>query len=175
MITKNDLVALLPDFFKEIVEYPEVMKAYAYVLNQLEGNITHLWDNQYIQTCDASTIAMYENLVGVNYDPGDTLDVRRNRVLNRLTLVAPYTERLLRDRLDELFASYEFTVDSTTCEATMVIKSFTQDGLKLFFDLWNNIAPAHIAITAYEDFLTEINGYMRFGGVVSSTRCETIG
>ena len=174
MITTNDLVALLPQFFKDIAEYPEVMKAYAYVLNQLESNIQHLWDNQYIQTCDAATVTMYETILGITYDPGDTLEVRRNRVLNRLTLVMPYSERLLRDRLDELFGSYELTIDSANCTATMVIKTFTQDGLKLFYDLWNHVAPCHISITAYEDFLTEINGYLRLGGIVSMTKIETI-
>ena len=174
MITTNDLIALLPDFFRGIAEYPETMKAYAYVLNQLEGNIKHLWDNQYIQTCDAQTIAIYEQILGLLYEEGDTLIVRRNRIMNRLMLVVPFTEKVLRARLDELFGSYEFTVDSVNCEATMVIKSFTQDGLKLFYDLWNQVAPSHMAITAYEDFVTKINGYLRLGGVVCSTKIETI-
>lgn len=174
MITTNDLISLLPEFFKGIAEYPETMKAYAYVLNQLESNITHLWDNQYIQTCDEATIAIYEQILGLLYEEGDTLNVRRNRIMNRLMLVVPFTEKVLRARLDELFGSYEFTVDSVNCEATMVIKSFTQDGLKLFYDLWNQVAPAHMAITAYEDFVTKINGYLKVGGVVCSTKIETI-
>lgn len=167
-ITKEELLGLLPDYFKNITEMSEDMKAWAKGLDDAEKAISQLWNNQYVQTCDESTIALYEQLLKITYTPGDSLDVRRNRVMNRLLLVYPYSERLVRSRLDELFDDYELVVDSATCSATMTIKSFTEQGTKLFMELWYGVAPAHIAITVYEDIVRKINGPLYVGGAVST-------
>ena len=168
MITKDELLNLLPDFFKNVLEMSETMAAYAKALDDAEKAIGRLWDNQYVQTCDEATIALYEQLLKLTYNVGDSLEVRRNRVMNRLLLVYPYSERLVRSRLDELFEDYELTVDSQTSSATMVIKSFTEQGVKLFLELWYGVAPAHIDINVYEDIVRKITGPLYFGGSVST-------
>ena len=64
-MNSNDLLIMVPEWFQKVIEYPEIMKAWVYALNQLDGNIRRLWDNQYIQTCDEATLAQYEKFLGI--------------------------------------------------------------------------------------------------------------
>ena len=162
---------MLPEFFRRLKEYPEIMKAYSAALNEAEGNTYHVLNNMFVQTCDAETIAMYEELFNITPQPGDTLEARRNRVLNRLSMVVPFTERFLRSRLDEMYGAgnYTLTVDATTETATMEIHQFISQGIELFLDLWYSCAPAHVAIDAHEDIVTEINNPLFVGGILNQT------
>lgn len=174
-MTAQDLLKLLPEFFVKIKEYPEIMQAYTAALDDMEINIGQVRDNMFIQTCDASTIALYEQLFGITPQPGDTLEARRNRVLNRLSMVVPFTERYLRSRLDEMYGAgnYTLTIDSTTSTAVMEIHDFISQGIELFCDLWYRVAPAHVALDAHEDIVTEIDHPMYFGGICQQTLIET--
>ena len=162
---------LLPEFFVKIKEYPEIMQAYTAALDDMEINIGQIRDNMFVQTCDASTIALYEQLFGITPQPGDTLEARRNRVLNRLSMVVPFTERYLRSRLDEMYGAgnYTLTIDPTTSTATMAINDFIDQGIELFCDLWYRTAPAHVALDVHEDIVTDIDSDMYFGGVCQQT------
>ena len=170
-MTAQDLLRLLPEFFVKIKEYPEIMQAYTAALDDMEINIGQIRDNMFVQTCDASTIALYEQLFGITPQPGDTLDARRNRILNRLSMVVPFTERYLRARLDEMYGAgnYTLTVDPTTSSATMAINDFISQGIELFCDLWHHTAPAHVALDVHEDITTDIDSDMYFGGVCQQT------
>lgn len=175
-MTYHDLLTLLPEFFVKIKEYPEIMKAYAAALDSMENNIEQIRDNMFVQTCDASTLNLYEQLFGIIPQPGDTIEARRNRVLNRLSMVVPFTERYLRSRLDEMYGvgNYTLTVDPTTSTATMEIHDFISQGIELFCDLWYRVAPAHVAIDAHEDITTEIDADLYVGGVCQQTCIEMI-
>ena len=170
-MTTQDLIELLPEFFVKIKEYPEIMKAWTAALDDAEGNMNQLLDNLFVQTCDAATIALYEQLFGIVSQPGDTLEARRNRIMNRLSMVVPFTERYLRARLDEMYGAgnYTLTIDPTTSTATMAINDFIDQGIELFCDLWYRTAPAHVALDVHEDIVTDIDSDMYFGGVCQQT------
>lgn len=147
------------------------MKAWTAALDDAEGNMNQLLDNLFVQTCDAATIALYEQLFGIVPQPGDTLEARRNRIMNRLSMVVPFTERYLRARLDEMYGAgnYTLTIDPTTSTATMAINDFIDQGIELFCDLWYRTAPAHVALDVHEDIVTDIDSDMYFGGVCQQT------
>lgn len=170
-MTTQDLIELLPEFFVKIKEYPEIMKAWTAALDDAEGNMNQLLDNLFVQTCDAATIALYEQLFWIVPQPGDTLEARRNRIMNRLSMVVPFTERYLRARLDEMYGAgnYTLTIDPTTSSATMAINDFIDQGIELFCDLWYRTAPAHVALDVHEDIVTDIDSDMYFGGMCQQT------
>ena len=175
-MTKDDLFEMLPAFFQKLKEFPEIMKAWGKALDDGETNIQKIFDNLFVQTCDAETIATYEELFGIVPQPGDTLEARRNRILNRLSMVVPFSERYLRTRLDEMYGAgnYTLTIDSQTLTATMSINSFISQGIELFCDLWYACAPCHVAIDAHEDITTEIDNPLYFGGAIFQTIIESI-
>lgn len=170
-MNRDELVAMLPKWFQQIIEYPEIMAAWADALSAFDGNIKALWENQYIQTCDEATISMYEHLLGITPSGTDTLEYRRQMVLNKVAMVAPYTEGYLRTQLDEMFGAdgYTLTIDSTTSTGNIVITSPVPRSPNLFFNFWYGIAPAHIKMDAHQEAETEIDGQQYYGGVFVSS------
>ncbi len=56
----------LPRYFRPIIEFQEIIKAHGYGLGKVDGAMARLQANFYIPTCDGSTIAYYEKLLGIS-------------------------------------------------------------------------------------------------------------
>ena len=69
-----DLIHILPAWFRPVREFQVIMEAHGAALDQAEKQIRQTWDNCFIQTADADTIRMYEELFGLVYKPGETLE-----------------------------------------------------------------------------------------------------
>lgn len=164
----NELLTMLPEWFQKIKEYPEIMKAWSYALSDLDINIKKVWDNQYIQTCDEETLSLYERLLGIT--PSGTLEYRRAIVMNRYSMIVPFSYEFLIERLNEMFGQdgYVLTIDSENNTADIVITSSVARAKSIFLNFWHLIAPAHIEVSAREEAQTDIDGEQYFGGVVMS-------
>lgn len=172
----NELLIMVPEWFQKVIEFPEIMKAWKYALDQFDGNIKQLWDNQYIQTCDEATLSLYEKLLGITPSGTDTLEYRRVIVLNKYSMMVPFSEGYLRSRLDEMFGAdgYELTVDWQTLEASIEITASVARARLIFLDLWYGVAPAHVAIEAIEHLESDVDGEQFFGGAFFSTVINNI-
>ena len=62
---KIDLMQTLPEYFREILEFKELMKTDQAVLAELEANIEQIRKNFYIQTADEPTLAQKEALFDI--------------------------------------------------------------------------------------------------------------
>lgn len=174
--TKKDLVDLLPRFFQDIQEYPEIMKAWAEGLRLIGGSSQQVWNNQYIQTCDEATIAQWEAYLKLNPSPSDSLEVRRFRVMAQLMLAAPFTERRIRSTLDDLLGAgtYTLTVDPVNSEVHMEFNSAAGNGALTFCTIMYEMAPAHIYFTVKENIVTDIDSDLNFGGCIEQLQYTNI-
>ena len=170
-MNSNDLLLMVPEWFQRVLEFPEIMKAWAYALEMVDGNVKQLWDNQYIQTCDEATLSTYETLLGITPSGTDTLAYRRAIVLNRYSMMVPFSEGYLRARLDDMFGEDGYTLDinSETSTVTVEITATVQRALQMFFDLWYGIAPAHLHIIASEALDTLLTGSQYYAAVITSS------
>lgn len=169
-MNKDELLEMLPEWFQKIKEYPEIMAAWAYALSVLGSHIIILWANQYIQTCDEATLSLYEKLLGIIPSGSSTLEYRRAIVMNKYSMMVPFSEGFLIDRLNEMFGEdgYVLTIDSENCTADIVLTTSVARAKSIFLNFWYGIAPAHVEITAHEEAESEIDGAQYFGGAVMS-------
>lgn len=105
---KIDLMQTLPEYFREILEFKELMKTDQAVLAELEANIEQIRKNFYIQTADESTLAQKEALFDIFASPGETIEYRRQRLLQKYNTIVPFSIDFLMDQLKELFGE-DFT------------------------------------------------------------------
>ena len=169
-MNRDDLLSLLPEWFKRVIEYPEIMAAYAKALSSLDGNIEQLWKNKYLQTCDEPTLALYEKLLKITPSGTDSIEYRREIALNKYSMIVPFSEDFLRDRLDVIFGAggYELVIDSPNQTAELSVIRTVPRGLSIFFDLWYGIAPAQMEVTAKEDITSDTEGFRVIAGAVES-------
>lgn len=168
----------LPQYFRPIAEFKEIMKAYGYVLDALDANVSQAGANNQIQTADGATIAQWERWLGITYKFGDDLDFRRQRILQKFNNVAPFSIGFLRNQLTELYGENGYTLDVSSENLTLKI-DVTSDrygAIDLLYDLLWDVVPAHVKIIANQETTNDIGGSRLYtAGFVTSTYIQTIG
>jgi len=166
----------LPEYFRPIIEFGEILKAHGYSLDKLDETSEKVKDNNYIATCDEETIAYYEKLLGITYRFGDTMEYRRARVLQKYNTIVPFSIEFLRDKLTELYGEdgYEMSVDSAACKLKIKVTSDCYGAIDLLYDLLWDVVPAHIQILANQQTTNRVPCRLYAAGAVSRVFVQTI-
>ena len=143
----TDLLALLPPWYREVLDYQELCRTETAQFEALADEIIGVADNFFFQTMDEGAVSMWEQVFHIVPNPStESLDFRRARVLNRITTRPPYTLGFLYQKLDELIGPGEWTVTVDYPNYTLYIESAAQNqnyATELAFTI-NRIKPAHI-------------------------------
>ena len=143
----TDLLALLPPWYREVLDYQELCRTETAQFEALADEIIGVADNFFFQTMDEGAVSMWEQVFQIVPNPStESLDFRRARVLNRITTRPPYTLSFLYQKLDELIGPGEWTVTVDYPNYTLYIESAAQNqnyATELAFTI-NRIKPAHI-------------------------------
>ena len=142
----TNLQYLLPEFYEEIEDYKQIMSTEEEELRALALFMTAVYHNFFVQTLDEASVTSWEQLLGISALGDETLEFRRVRVLNRISMKPPFTLPFLYSRLDELIGvgRYEVAVDYD--EYTLYIESAADSqsyAIEVAYTV-NHIKPAHI-------------------------------
>lgn len=141
------LLALLPPWYREVLDYQELCRTETAQFETLADEIIGVADNFFFQTMNEGAVSMWEQVFQIVPNPStESLDFRRARVLNRITTRPPYTLGFLYQKLDELIGPGEWTVTVDYPNYTLYIESAAQNqnyATELAFTI-NRIKPAHI-------------------------------
>lgn len=174
----DTLYKQLPDYFKPIIEFLEILKAHGYALDGLDANAAQVAANNYIQTADAATIAWWENTLGLTYSFGDTMEFRRQRILQQFNITTPFSIGYLKDRLDGLYGpdGYEMEEDSQNLTLTIKVTSGIYGAIQLLYPFILEIIPAHILLIANQEVTNNVGGSRLYSaGAISRAFVQTIG
>lgn len=146
------LMKQLPGWFKPVLEYIAIMQGYAAELSRYEGDAEKIGKNFFLQTCDLETIRYWERLLRLSVRYGDTEDFRRERIIQKLSRIAPYTVRHLKDRLTDLFGTdYTLEVNPASCRIKIFVTSDRYGAVDLLYDVINDLVPAHLYVYANQE------------------------
>lgn len=169
------LMQQLPDYFKPVLEYIELMKAYGFSLDKVEALSESLYNNMFIQTCDAETIKYWETLFKLSVRYGETLDYRRERLMQKFNQILPYTIGSFKARLTELFGEdYELSVDSKTCTMRIKVTSGRNGAIDLLYDLVLDMVPAHLKVVANQQVTNYAANTTYVGSFTMNSLIQTI-
>lgn len=143
----TSLIAQLPDWYAQILDYQALMEAEQPSFDALADEIIAVADNFFFQTMDASAVIMWEQIFNIAADPTyEDIEFRRTRVLNRISTKPPFTLGFLYQKLDELIGPGEWEVTVDYPNYTLYIESSAQNqsyAQEVAFTI-NRIKPAHI-------------------------------
>lgn len=99
----TDLLGLLPEYYKGIKDFVELMETENAELDQLLAAVQRQFDDQFVETAGEQAIKRREQQLGIRADvASETLEFRRKRIVNRYSTKPPFTIRYLQERLDFL-------------------------------------------------------------------------
>ena len=109
----NEILKHYPYFERNIAEFQKISEAESAELLSAKTQKDKILANQFVMTADNDGILMFEKLYGIIANPGESLQFRRERILNRIRLLPPFTETFLRALLDKFIGegSYTLAVD----------------------------------------------------------------
>lgn len=143
----TQLCALLPPWYREILDYQEICRTETAQFEALAEEIVGVAGNFFFQTMDEGAVGRWEQIFGIVPNPQtEGLDFRRTRVLNRISTRPPYTLGFLYQKLDELIGPGLWTVTVDYPNYTLYIESSAQNqnyATEVAFTI-NRIKPAHI-------------------------------
>ena len=185
----TNLLDYLPDWYKPVLDYQEILNAEIPSYQSAASYLAQIHENMSLDEMGTSGCEEWEKIFQIPVLPTDTLQDRRDRIKNRLWLHPPFSERYIRQRLDQLIGEnlYTLTVENNNyrivLSAVNVAQTFDSETIRFL----NTVKPAHIIL----DIIYLFNKWGYIGGAVinaswvqgtvsssgntsgSSTRCRT--
>ncbi|MFS1193744.1 putative phage tail protein [Enterococcus lactis] len=156
MISRFDLRDLMPTWYQGIIETDLLMNLENDLFEKLRLQIEKVQSNQYVSTADSKTIALYEQMLGINPDAVDTLEMRRFRVLTRMTSQVPYTEKYLKELLSSFGDPAELTMFYSEYRL-LVEMNFEKLGQVSEIEyIFRTVVPANILVDAQNELKAKV-------------------
>ncbi|MCC9023713.1 putative phage tail protein [Bacillus nakamurai] len=144
----DDMTASLPLFLTRLKEMTEILKAEALEFDQQNNGIFDLTDQLFITTATWG-LDRWEKILRIPRESGDTADMRRLRLISKMSSIPPMTHQAIEQALNRFLkhpsarvrllpGEYRFNVD--------IVLDDLQHMSELIETL-ENIKPAHLAYT----------------------------
>lgn len=141
------LKEFVPDLYDNVREFEVLFEVEDKLIGHIDQQINQIKSNQWIQTADEQTIGFHEQLLGILANPElEDLTFRRQRILNRLQSMPPFTVSYLRDHLDRIFGVDNYALIVNYEDYQIVLES-SSDNANWFQEaniIINKIKPANI-------------------------------
>lgn len=136
-----------PRFYDGYVEIDAIIDTEDKAFEEIGVNFRRAINNQFIKLADETGISAYEVLFDMIADPStETLEERRDRLLNRVSVIPYYTTIFLRNRLDSLVGAGLYNLIIDYDNYTLYLESAAKN--QLYYNeiavLMSNIKPCNI-------------------------------
>lgn len=125
MFERTSTRDLFPSVYNGVLEISVLSETDDVLLDQALAKLERTQLNQFILTADEETISVYEKMFSILANPTtETLQFRRERILNRMSLQPPFTMRWLQNKLDEIIGVGKWNAYVDYANRTLYIESF---------------------------------------------------
>lgn len=144
---ETDICQYWPEWFRKILDFQALCQTEGEELRVMAEAMDQVRQNLYVQTMDEGATAEWESIFRIVANPAvESLDFRRDRVLNRLSMRPPFTLTYLYQRLDALFGPGNWEVEMDYPNYTLYIEAAVEDQ-QYFSELsatMDIVKPCHI-------------------------------
>jgi hypothetical protein len=124
----SDIKQYLPNIYDAILEFEGLIASENALFDNLDTETEKVRDNQYILTADIDGIIAYEKMLNIIPKPAaETTEFRRQRIINRLSMVPPFTFRFLKQKLDEIIGVDRYTASIDYPNYTLYVESSAEN------------------------------------------------
>ena len=125
MFERTSTQELFPSVYDRVLEISVLSETDDVLLDQALAKLERAQLNQFILTADEETISVYEKMFSILANPTtETLQFRRERILNRMSLQPPFTMRWLQNKLDGIIGVGKWNAYVDYANRTLYIESF---------------------------------------------------
>lgn len=143
----NRLNDLIPDYYDDITEPHDLAAGEQPLLDDLEAAIFDGQNSQSVITADSAALSVYESMLGIIPQAGDTLETRRYNVLMEVLPPQPLTEPYLRQLLQVLNINATVSVYGRQFEVNIIASPTDKGSTQRLTSLLDRYLPANLTFT----------------------------
>lgn len=152
----------VPAIYKDVVEMETLVEVNDELLDLEEGFINDLESSQFINKAPEHAIAEYERLLKILPKTTDSIEFRRLRIINRLSMTPPFSLPYLREKLDSIIGKGKYTCYIDYNEYTLYVESSANNQFwadEIYITI-NKLKPANIVfinkpLIVYNNIISE--------------------
>lgn len=144
------LSSFVPHIYKDVEEMDAIIDSEQRQLFSAQTEASQAFANTFVLTANYEGIEMFEMMLGIIADPTtESMEFRRQRVLNRITLAPPFTFRFLKKRLDDIIGKGAWNAHVDFNNYTLYVESsaLNQNWYQELEFIINQIKPCNIIFT----------------------------
>lgn len=143
----GDLSVYQPSIYDGVLEYEEVIRAEGEVLSWAHKALNIIQDSRLLRTIPIEYIESYEKIFNIIPNASiESIEFRRQRVINRLSMKPPFTYEFLVERLDDIVGKGQYSLEYDKDNFTLFVESSAENqqwASELSITI-NSIKPANI-------------------------------
>lgn len=123
----ESLKIYMPTYFLNNVEMNELLDAESLNFSILEDNISHTRNNCFVIKMDDDCVIEMEKMLSIKNSQSDSIEFRRERIINRLNNKPPFNLAFLRSKLDTIYGSDKYLLVIDYQRQTITLESSTDN------------------------------------------------
>lgn len=141
----TDLKQYVPHIYDGFLETDALIGAENELFDELAEKTAETINNQFIMTAEHSGLVRFENLFGIKANTAtESIDFRRQRLINRFSTRGPFTIPFLREKLDSIIGVGQYSLYVDYSASTLYVESsaVNQAWYNEIYITINNTKPA---------------------------------
>lgn len=141
----TDLMQYVPHIYDGFLETNEIISAENKLFDELADKTADTINSQFVLTAQHSGLVRYENLFGIKANTAiESIDFRRQRIINRFSTRGPFTIPFLRGKLDSIIGAGQYNLYVDYAASTLYVESsaINQSWYSEIYITINNTKPA---------------------------------
>lgn len=125
---KVNIKEFYPSIYDGIAEIEEIIRVENEEFDEVGSAMESFRNNQFVMTSDEEGVLHREKSLGILADPSvETLDFRKLRLLNRISMQPPFTMRYLREKLDFILGPDKYKIKMDYSNYTLYIEVVSEN------------------------------------------------
>ena len=165
----------LPEYYDDVYEMQKLVAAEQVDFSNFDDLILRTLLNQFVVQADLDGISIFEDQLGIDPNPNDSLETRRYNVLMRLLPPKPITLRYFRELLHTLNVPASINVEYAIRNVIAKAKrsEISKDQIKRLKYLLNVYLPANLTFSIITTAETDVDLKL-YLGIYSSTVTKSL-
>lgn len=149
MAREVDILSYFPSVLHEIREIIEIANVENPSLESVWQAIEDALNNQFILTANEEGLDRYEKMLSIKVPGTDDAETRRFRLLTRFNEQPPYTNKVVRQLLDNLLGEgrYDYIRDTANKTLTVKIELTVKGRFDAVVALLERVTPQNMVLT----------------------------
>ncbi|MDB3622745.1 hypothetical protein C4250_17795, partial [Clostridioides difficile] len=143
-----NLINYLPQILQDKEEYIKVFNVGNKEIKILHDKLKDLSNDQFLEDLTISGIKRWEKIMSITPKSNESLEDRRFRIFSKYISKLPYSERFLRNWLDNVVGegNYELTINNATYNIHLESDARNQDWFEEVHSFVSNIKPCNMTL-----------------------------